>query len=525
MTNHLIGAILIGGLSNTTIPQEQWPQTQPELSDYRQTTHSEKAKQFIHDLQKKGAPISLQSIGKSAGGREILLAIASKTNVTSPLEAKRQNKLVIYLQANIHGGEVEGKEACLILLREIAQGLHKEWLEKCVLLVVPIYNVDGNDALGEAARNRPSQNGPDPVGIRTNADGLDLNRDAIKAIAPETQAVLKHVYNKWDPDITFDLHTTNGTRHGFALTYSPPFNPNTDTKILNYVREKLLPNIRQKMMNKYSKTVFDYGNLQNGAWYSFEPLGRYVTNYIGLRNRIGILSEATSYRAFKERIESTYEFVIETVNQLLNDESHIKSILNQADQRMSLVGEQQLLEFGVRFDFDTRGEDDVLLESTDLNNNQPSYSVNRMRIFDRFKSIKNVTVPNGFLIPPEETETIELLLRHGIRVEQLQQEWQGPVTNYLITKMDKSDRPFQNRYLITVQVEPHMETTRVDKGHFLVRMQQPLAQLALTILEPESQESVCTWGFIKSDLKPNVIFPIRKVYQKINVPTKIITPD
>src|SRR5690606_21313702 len=131
----------------------------------------------------------------------------------------------VYIQANIHAGEVEGKEALLQVLRELTVGDLRPLLDSVIVLAVPIYNADGNEAFGPATRNRPGQNGPDVVGLRPNGQGIDLNRDYIKQDVPETRAPLAFI-TAWDPDAWMDLHTTNGSYHGYALTWSPGLNPN-----------------------------------------------------------------------------------------------------------------------------------------------------------------------------------------------------------------------------------------------------------------------------------------------------------
>ncbi|MEJ2218783.1 MAG: M14 family zinc carboxypeptidase, partial [Gemmatimonadota bacterium] len=197
------------------------PQTVAESSDYRQTGTTADVETFLDSLQLAGAPITVGRMGNTAEGRPILFVIASDPRVTSPREAARSGKLVVYLQANIHAGEVEGKEAVQQLLREMI-GPRRDLLTKLVVLVAPVYNADGNDAMGPVAQNRPSQNGPDSVGVRPDGLNLDLNRDYLKAEAPETRASLARVYDTWDPAVMMDLHTTDGTLHGYLLTYSPP---------------------------------------------------------------------------------------------------------------------------------------------------------------------------------------------------------------------------------------------------------------------------------------------------------------
>ncbi len=169
----------------------RWPQTRAERTDYRETSHYDDVLEFLERLQANGAPISVQYIGSSAKGRRIPLVIAARPPVAGPADARRTGKLVVYVQANIHAGEVEGKEAVLILLREIARNAKGVPLEKIVLLATPIYNIDGNEDWGPWQKHRRNQSDPGLIGTRANGQGLDLNRDGVKAESPEMRAALR----------------------------------------------------------------------------------------------------------------------------------------------------------------------------------------------------------------------------------------------------------------------------------------------------------------------------------------------
>lgn len=214
----LLSLVMMMSTERNNPAQGEFPLTRAERTDYRETSHYSDVITFLERLQSLGAPIAVQYIGASESGRRIPLVIVSRPPVATPADARRGGKVVAYIQANIHGGEVEGKEAVLMLLRQLtAQNRaanvseRGQWLDHLVLLVTPIYNVDGNERFGDARRNRPAQDGPDPVGERANGQGLDLNRDGMKAESHEMRALLRHVFTTWDPDVMMDLHTTNGT--------------------------------------------------------------------------------------------------------------------------------------------------------------------------------------------------------------------------------------------------------------------------------------------------------------------------
>jgi hypothetical protein len=302
-------------------------QTRAERSGYTATSTHADVVAFVDSLQTRGAKIRVGTIGRTAQGRELPFVIASRPLVTTPLEAKRLGRPIVYIQGNIHGGEVEGKEALQAVLRDLVMDPKPNALDSLVLIAVPIYNADGNDAWGPQAQRRGAQNGPDTVGQRPNGMGLDLNRDYIKAEAPETRASLA-MFNAWDPDLFVDLHTTDGSYHGYALTYSPSLHPAAGIAGGQFggafVRDSMLPIIRQRMRARHKFEVFDYGNFSGDegpaaqgearSWSTYEHLARYGTNYYGLRGRLSILSEAYSHDPFARRVKATEAFVREILS-------------------------------------------------------------------------------------------------------------------------------------------------------------------------------------------------------------------
>ena len=234
------------------------PLTRAERTNFTETSHYDDVIVFIDSLKKLGAKISTGSIAKTSEGRDLPYVIASRPLVATPAEARRLNRPVAYIQANIHAGEVEGKEAMQALLRDLLFDKKKNVLDSIVLIVQPIYNADGNEKWGAQERNRGAQNGPEQVGTRQNASGWNLNRDYIGADAPETRGSLAAL-NKWNPDLFMDLHTTDGSIHGYALTYSPTLTP-TAVNILPYTANTMLPVIRQRMRDRHGFEVQDYGD-------------------------------------------------------------------------------------------------------------------------------------------------------------------------------------------------------------------------------------------------------------------------
>jgi murein tripeptide amidase MpaA len=209
--------------------------------------------QFLNTIKTMSPYIQVGSIGKSTLGKDIPYAVLANPAISSPEQAKQSGKPVVYIQGNIHGGEVEGKEVSMMLMRDILLGNLSELLSKQIIVFVPIYNTDGNDKFAKGLR--PSQeNSPLETGIRENGQGLDLNRDGMKMETPETKAMVANILNAWDPQMVVDLHTTNGTWHGYDLTWAPGYLSAGEPGPYHYTNSTILPYIT----NQVKKTMIYY---------------------------------------------------------------------------------------------------------------------------------------------------------------------------------------------------------------------------------------------------------------------------
>lgn len=528
-------ALCLGASANGLNQDLPLPKSKPELTEYAETSSLEDVISFLRELQDAWAPVRFEWIGSSAGGKQLPLVVMSDPPVSDGMQAKRMGRPVVYVQANIHGGEVEGKEAAQMLLRDLfsqkgsfglstIRPLHKE----LVLVVVPVYNADGNENWGEGRRNRPSQDGPARVGQRANGDGLDLNRDCMKARSPEMNAVLEHVYRKWDPDVVMDLHTTNGTRHGYHLTYSPPLHPNTDPWVLDFCRSELLPKVRERMRAEAHLETFDYGNAsgQPGSqvWQTFGEEGRYVTNYAGLRNRIAVLSEAMSYLPFKKRIEATYWFTYLVLEEIANQRERVARLIREADASSmgrEITGQPKRL--GVRFEMASRGVEEVLMEKAGAPRSGMAPEVIErvpMEVFDRFRPTRMANLPVAYVIPSPFRDAVRLLLAHGIVVERLEPTNKRALgcEYFRIREAIHSNQPFQGARLLRLEGEFVDGDCAVPVGDYIVRTAQPLQNLIFMLVEPESLDGLAAWGFLGEKLLPGEIYPIYKL-PVLNAPT------
>ena len=501
------------------------PLSKAEISGFKETSSYSDVMKFLGDLKSSGAAIDIRFSGTSFEGKKIPMVIAASPMVKDAHEAAKSGKLIVYIQANIHAGEVEGKEAALHLLRKYTQK-SSSVLKKAILIVQPIYNIDGNEKFGPQARNRPGQNGPELVGLRPNGQNFDLNRDCMKVESPEMTGVLKYIYT-WNPHAMFDLHTTDGTRHGYPLTYAGPCHPNTHPILQKYCFDEFFPQIRKTVKSKYDTELFDYGNgvYENEKW-KFETFGaepRYVTNYGGLRNTITILSEAMVYETFENRIKDTEHFVEECLNKLIMDSSRIKAMRKKADSDVIKWGNDpaKAPELATRFKMRSRGDENFLLEKNLAAGGRRSGPVRdlesiKMPIFDRFNGERFVPMPYGYVVPKSSVKAIELLKLHGVIMSEIEGSSIGvPVEQMVISKFDQARGAFQGHKLITLEGN-WVKANKPVEGYF-VRTGQPLGLLVFDLLQPDSMDGLTAWGAFGE------VFPLDSIHPvlRVSLPAKI----
>ena len=516
-----------------------YPRTRPELTRYRETSRYSDVRKFLDSLRTLGAPLSFGSIGKTSEGRDIPYVIASRPVVYTASEAKRLGRPIVYVQGNIHAGEVEGKDALLALIRDLTFSSKPNVLDSIVLIAVPIYNADGNERFAPQSVNRTEQNGPEMVGIRPNAQNFDLNRDYIKAEAPETRASLG-MFNIWDPDVFVDLHTTDGSFHGYALTYSPSLSPAAVFGGV-YARDSLLPVLRERMRTRDGFEVFDYGNFLTDepgatadtsvheAWATYDSRPRFGTNYYGIRGRIGILSEAYSHDSLARRIASTYAFVNEVLSLVAEKGVAIRSLTARADSqplawgrspdsvqmvaiRSELITTPRMMDV-IKEDLEKTGDSSLTQPGVPRGERRTGrFRTIRMPVYDRFTSTLDRTPPAAYVVAPEDTAVATLLRLHGIRVDRSDSAWSARGESFTIDSIITAPRTFQGHHEVRLKGRWERGLQTLPPKSFIVSTAQPRGELVVYLLEPESDDGFTTWNLFDSSLKKGGRFPVTRIF-------------
>jgi hypothetical protein len=497
---------------------------------------------FIDSLQKLGAPIWVGELATTTEGRVVPYVIASRPLVTSPAQAQRLDRPVVYIEGNIHSGEVEGKEALQAILRDLLFAPGPNVLDSVVLIAVPNYNADGNENLAPQQRARGSQNGPAMVGTRANAQNLNLNRDYIKADAPETRGSLD-LFNTWDPDIYVDLHTSDGSYHGYALTYSPSLNPAGFFGGV-YARDTILPVIRERMRSRHRFETFDYGNFSRpdttGTWATYEHVPRFGSNYYALRGRIGLLSEAYSHDPFERRVASTYAFVQEVLSYAAEHRASIRALSRRADAEVTAWGQNPSTapQIPIRADFQkTPGTADILVETVtrtqgDTVRHEPGLRPGerrtgvirpvRMRLIDRFEPTRSRSMPSGYILDGSQTEAVRLLRQHGVVVQRLDAEWRAPAEIFVTDSVVVAAQPFEGHRTVRLEGRWRTEMRAFPAGSYLIATAQPLGVLAVYLLEPETDDGLVTWNVFDRVLAAGAEAPVVRVVGPVTAAATVL---
>jgi len=481
--------------------------TRAERTDFRETTSYVEVVDLVERLAAQSPEVHLTTFGYTWEGRPLPLVVVGAPDAT-PESVKASGKTRVYVQGNIHGGEVCGKEALLMLLRRHTAGEYASWTDSLVLLIAPIYNADGNERV--RLDNRPRQNGPlGGMGQRPNAQGLDLNRDHAKLDSPEARSLVR-LMNEYDPHVVLDLHTTDGTRHAYHLTYSPPLHPNTPEAIDRYLRGQWLPELTARIKEKHGWDYYYYGNAQprggSPAWVTFDHRPRFNNNYAGLRNRLGILSEAYAYASFEDRVRATLWFVEEALDFAMQRSGEIRRLVEQADGE-SVVGRRLAVRAVPRRSPEVTillGEVDEtrhpLTGATVLRRRDVSNPV-RMAEYGSFEPSETAIAPPAYYVLPESADAIERLEAHGVTVVRYASSRDVRAERFQLDSTSVAEREFQGHRERTVWGRWVPERTTLPAGSAFVSLDQPLGRLAFTLLEPRSDDGLVSWGLVDESIE------------------------
>jgi hypothetical protein len=515
-------------------------QTTAEKSDYKSTSDYNDVKMFIDQLKRLSPFIRTEVIATSAEGREVPLLIVGNPLPKEPIDNAKDLRIVVYIQANIHAGEVEGKEATLMYLRDILSQKNPEILKNVILLICPLFNPDGNEKISPL--NRTYQNGPvNGVGVRYNGQFLDLNRDAMKAESPEVQGVLTKVFNTWDPAVFMDCHTTDGSFHVEPTTFTWMVNPNGDNSLIAYMRDKMMPEMSKNLLVKYNVENCFYGEFfdmmdPEKGWVLDASEPRYMSNYYGVRNRLGILNENYVYADFKSRVNGCYYLIKSLLDYTSSHKSEIQNMLKDVDEKTIARGENPAVTDSFAIDYKVLpAPEKVTIRTYEA---EPKGETNGWKNYtktDRQKDVtvpyyinfsptKNVKFPFAYIINAHDPAITGLLKLHGIKTEVLSEDSGIDVQRFEITELKGAGKLNQGHYTNTIKGKYINGPVDFPAGTIVVRTAQPLGNLAAYLLEPQSNDGMVFWNYFDRCLVPQWgngynPYPVYKVMKKTDLKT------
>lgn len=509
-------------------PNNPWI-TSTEKSDFITTPSYEETMSWFKKLCDSSPILSMVSIGKSVEGRTIYMIVASTEKSTTSSALKNSTKPIFLAQAGIHSGEIDGKDAGMMLLRDIAFGGKKDLLNQVNFLFIPILSVDAHER--SSAYNRPNQRGPQNMGWRTNAQNLNLNRDYTKLDTKEIRAVIQ-VINEYNPSLYMDIHVTDGADYQYDVTYDFGDNNSYSPSITNWLSNtfktavdtdlKANGHIPGPFLNAANDMGFSKGNI------SFKGSPRFSSDYGDLRHLPAILIENHSLKPYKQRVLGTYVLlesslkILATAGQSLkqniatdqairNDKVPMAWIIPQIKGNPNIDSASLLpaseKKVTATDSITILGINSKIVKSTVTNADYVQWLGKPVTLkvanYIANEPIDFINRPKGYWIPASCDDVIERLKWHGIQMKTIATPQEVTVEMYRITDFKFEDenqkpQPFEGHFQVNARTKTETRKQWFAAGSVYITTDQPLGDLAMLLLEPSSKDSFFSWGFFHS---------------------------
>jgi len=518
----LLCSVAVGQKAKPAAPANADWRTPAEISGYRTTPRYDETMAYVRRVA-AAAPrqVKVTAFGRTGEGRDLIAVIVSRDGVFDPVALHQANRPIVMIQNAIHAGEMDGKDSCLALLREmVVTQTQAKLLDRAVVVMIPIYNADGHERFGPY--NRINQNGPEEMGWRTQARNLNLNRDYMKADAPETRALLR-LFQAWLPDFFVDDHVTDGADYQYDTTYAIDYGPDVDPALARWIREQLKPYIEQSV-SATGHVIGEYvgvGEANPGRGLTVgQDAPRFSTGYMILQNRPGFLVEMHMLKDYKTRVTGNYE-LLRALLEVINRDADALLLMNrQADTATLLAGQRydaaarfplrlQATEASVPFHF--LGYKRVV-ELSEVSGAPWTRFVQEPENIDiplhnELKATVTVAPPRAYIVPAQWASVIEVLGAHGLKMLRTTASWSAEVETYRCSAR-WAERSFEGRHVLAggsefapgsgtspLACESVRQTLAFPAGSAVVPMDQRAAKVAIHWLEPQSPDSAVAWGF------------------------------
>jgi hypothetical protein len=490
-----------------------------ESSGYKGTPSYEETINYFKLYENSFPQVRLLSFGQSAQGRDMICILISNDEGITPLEAKKSGKPLVMIHAGIHAGEIEGKDASMLLLREIlVTGEKKHLLDNMNIIIVPVFNVDGHER--RSRYNRINQDGPEEMGWRTTANNYNLNRDWLKADAVEMQHMLR-LFNQWLPDFLIDCHTSNGADYQYTVTYSLEKYRNIYEGTAYWNKFIFTPYLL-KGVEEQGFLIAPYVNfhkdLPDSGLVEYASPPRFSTGYAAIQNRPALLIETHMMKPYKDRVyatlavlSTTFQYIHEHPEELikLNNEADKNTIADLTKLKKHLPLSFRLNEEPKQFLY--KGIEALRQESSISGTLKTIYTGNKYEKyiphFDTVDVVDSVQSPSAYLIPQEWSLLVERMKLHGIEVKVLHKEKTYRVKRYKFRDIKYAASSYEGRQTVDCNFNTYSENVTVPAGTYLVPVDQRTIKIIMHLLQPESEDSFLRWGFM------NTIFERKEYFE------------
>lgn len=512
----LLAALVLAPFQAGGAPQEPVPQewlTPAEAAGFESTPSYEETLGFLRKLQPRLPGMYLGFYGSSGEGRALPFVVISKEKAFTGRKAQKLPKPIVLIQNGIHSGEIDGKDASLMILRDLALGRRRELLDAATLVIVPIYNVDGHERVSKY--NRPNQNGPERgMGFRTTASGLDLNRDHLKLSSSEARALIA-LFNDWRPHLHVDNHVTDGVDHDWVLTWSYPEAPQIAAPVDAWLRAHLPAALAAT--GKAGHRNGPYVDLRDGndptkGFSSWTGQPRYSTGYYPLRHRPSVLVETHSYKPYRERVLATRDFLLALLAEVGKDPGGLTRAVAKAEAATVAAGRPDAPPSDVVVSYRESETPEPIRFPVYAWDTAPSVVSGQPQIRYRSGEVKEIEVPwyhrpevaktvprpRGYLVLPGWPQIEERLRGHGLRVERLSSPAELEVETLRVSAPELARSPYQGLVQVKSQISRQVERRRFPAGALWIPADQPDFEVAVQLLEPEAPDSLLAWGLLSS---------------------------
>ncbi len=487
---------------------DEW-ETDYEKSGHVASPRYDATVAFAKRMAEKSKWIRYESYGESPQGRELPLLIVDKRGNFTPEKVRKTDNVVMLIQAGIHSGEIDGKDAGFMLIRDMVfRDRHTELLDNVTILFQPIFSVDGHER--QSPHNRANQNGPESMGWRATAQGYNLNREYMKADAVEMKAWLK-LYNAWLPELLADCHVTDGADYQYVMTYALESLGNSDARLSEFQIGAYEEPLHELMAADGFPLVrycwFRKRHDPKSGIVGWTSPPRFSGGYAAVQNRLGLLVETHMLKPYRERVDGTYAILKNSLVLLDRHHKELKAEVAAADGR---AASSKLRTRPFPLAFNTSFNDSVMIdflgyeytvEKSDITGGDwHRYSDTKVTfpipLFHTQDVTRSAMLPVAYVIPPEWTEVIDRLELHGVRMTRLSSPRTVEAEHYRLTAPRWESFSYEGRHRL-VEFEQNTEThaTTFPAGSAVIMMNQRTGRLIANALEPKAADSFVYWGF------------------------------